>query len=207
MKKLSFTHSQFVTSSFAAETLPKLCTPHGNPMLEIACVGRSNVGKSSLINHLLGKKLAKTSSIPGKTQLINFFSVDEQVALVDLPGYGYAKVPKQVKEKWSIHIDQYLNHRSTLQLILFLMDSRRAPTEEDCAFVNWAALHKKPLLLIFTKADKINESEKQKNALTSLETLKEFMPFISDHFLHYSIVDSRARIGLIKKINDLLILG
>ena len=104
---------------------PTLKDPRGKPLPEIALVGRSNVGKSSLINHLLGqKKMAKTSATPGKTQLLNFFLVDEQFLLVDLPGYGYAKAPPGEIEKWSHAIDAYINGRPTLRLILLLVDSR-----------------------------------------------------------------------------------
>jgi GTP-binding protein len=157
-----------------------------------------------LINHLLKSKLAKTSSLPGKTQSINFFSVDEQLALVDLPGYGYAKVPKQVRGQWAGIIDYYLQNRTTLRLILFLIDARREPTEEDCTLVRWACFHQKPMVLIFTKADKLTEHEKCKNTLASLDSLKNFLHSSPAHFLHYSIKDGRARIELIDKINVLL---
>jgi GTP-binding protein len=204
MKKIPFTQAQFIASTFTREGFPRLLTSGGNPMPEIAIVGRSNVGKSSLINHLLRNKLAKTSSVPGKTQSINFFSVDERIALVDLPGYGYAKVPKQVREQWSDIIDNYLQNRTTLRLILFLIDCRREPTEEDCTLVEWSAFHQKPMLLVFTKADKITESEKRDKTLASLDSLKNFLHSTPVHFLHYSIKDGRARIELIDKINVLL---
>jgi GTP-binding protein len=204
MKKVPFTQAQFVASAFNLESFPKLFTSGGNPMPEIAIVGRSNVGKSSLINHLLKRKLAKTSSIPGKTQSINFFSVDEQIALVDLPGYGYAKVPKQVKDAWAGIIDGYLQNRATLQLILFLIDSRREPTEQDCALVKWASFHQKPILLVFTKADKMTENEIKGKTLAALNSLKNFLHTVPVHFLHYSIKDAGARIELIEKINALL---
>ena len=205
MTKIPFSQAQFIASAFNLEGMPKMTTPSGSPMPEIAIVGRSNVGKSSLINHLLNNsKLAKTSSTPGKTQSINFFSIDEQIALVDLPGYGYAKVPKSVRELWASFIDYYLQNRPTLQLILFLIDSRRDPTEEDCALVKWACFHQKPMLLIFTKSDKLTENEKREKALASLDSLKNFLHSTPVHFLHYSIKDPRARIDLIQKINALL---
>src|SRR3990167_7295283 len=123
MKPVPFSKAQFIASAFAEEQCPRLLDPSGNPMPEIALVGRSNVGKSSLINHLLrSPKLAKTSSIPGKTQSINFFSVDDRLALVDLPGYGYAKISKTIVQKWSSLIDSYLQKRSTLKALLFLID-------------------------------------------------------------------------------------
>ena len=191
-------HAQFIASAFTRESFPTLVTPSGQPMPEIAIVGRSNVGKSSLINHLLQRKLAKTSPVPGKTQSINFFCIEDRFALVDLPGYGYAKVPKQTKEKWSELIDHYLQNRSTLQLILILIDSRREPTEEDRALVEWALFHKKPILFIFTKADKVKEDEKSRKILTFSDSLG-INPSSVD-FLHYSIKDPRARIALIGKL-------
>lgn len=203
-KNVAFAQAQFVASAYTQDSFPKMIAPSGHPMPEIAVIGRSNVGKSSLINHLLKSKLAKTSSVPGKTQSINFFCVDEQVALVDLPGYGYAKVPKQVKAEWANIIDSYLQNRSTLQLILFLIDSRRQPSEEDLAFFQWAAFHQKPLLIVFTKTDKIKEIEKKKNTLVSMTSLKKSQNSDPLCFLHYSIKDPSARMELIEKINILL---
>ena len=205
MKNIPFTRAQFVTSAFSHENFPRLVTPSGQPMPEIAIVGRSNVGKSSLINHLLrDSKLAKISSTPGKTKSINFFSIDQEIALVDLPGYGYAKVPKSVRDQWSQVIDHYLQNRSNLRLILFLLDSRRQPTEEDCALVKWASFNQKPMLLVFTKKDKMSDSELRENTLSSLDSLKNFLHSAPVHFLHYSIKDQRARMELIEKINALL---
>jgi len=197
MKKVSFSYAQFIASAFTQDAFPKMTASSGRPMPEIAIVGRSNVGKSSLVNHLLQRKLAKTSSIPGKTQSINFFSVEEQIALVDLPGYGFAKVPKQTKEQWAELIDCYLQTRSTLQLLLILIDSRRELNEEDCALVEWASFHKKPILFVFTKADKV----KHKKNLGSLEKL---LNSSTVQYLHYSIKDPRARIQLINKINEIV---
>ncbi|MBS0603680.1 MAG: YihA family ribosome biogenesis GTP-binding protein [Verrucomicrobia bacterium] len=205
MKKIPFSQAQFIASAFDAKSFPRMTTSGGNPMPEIALVGRSNVGKSSLINHLLrNSNLAKTSSTPGKTKSINFFSIDEQLALVDLPGYGYAKVPKDIREQWSGMIDHYLQTRTTLRLILFLLDSRRDPTEEDCALMKWAAFHNKPMLLVFTKADKMTDSEIKEKTLSTLDSLKNFLHSAPVYFLHYSIKDPRARMELIEKINSLI---
>ncbi len=205
MKKFSFSQAQFVTSSLSHETLPQLKTEHGNPLPEIAIVGRSNVGKSSLINHLLKRKdLARVSAIPGKTQTLNFFTVDQELALVDLPGYGFAKATEDLRKQWASAIDNYLKSRPTLKLILFLLDSRRTPTEEDCAFAKWATHHQLPILLVFTKADKLDENQKRQNALNSLKIFNQYIDHIPVRFLHYSIKDPRSRTELIEMINLIL---
>jgi GTP-binding protein len=205
MSKTLFDQAQFITSALKEEQFPQLITLSGKEMPEIAIVGRSNAGKSSLINHLLQKKkLAKVSATPGKTQTINFFTVDEQIALVDLPGFGYAKVAGSIKRQWASVIDSYLNQRKALKLILFLIDSRRDVVEEDYAFIRWASLYQKPLLLIFTKADKITESEKRKKALVCLNQLQAMMHTFPIRFLHYSIKDPASRHELINHINTLL---
>jgi GTP-binding protein len=204
MKKYPFLRAQFIASAFEEDQFPKTATAREEAMTEIAIVGRSNVGKSSLINSLFkGPKLAKASSTPGKTQSINFFIVDEQLALVDLPGYGYAKVSKEMKEKWSALIEAYLHSRKSLSLILFLIDSRREPTEEDIAFLQWAAHRRIPILLIFTKADKITPREREKQVSLCLAQLEQ-LNLPPAHFLHYSIKDTRARMELIYQINTLL---
>jgi len=152
--------AQFLLSTLTE--FPTLKDPQGRLLPEIALVGRSNVGKSSLINHLLNqKKLAKISATPGKTQLLNFFLIDDKFLLVDLPGYGFAKAPREEVEKWSLAIDAYLNHRPTLRLVLLLLDSRREPSAEDRTLIEWAEHKKIPLLAIFTKTDKLSQSERE----------------------------------------------
>lgn len=140
---------------------PMLKDPLGHNLPEIVLAGRSNVGKSSLINHLLSqKKLAKTSGTPGKTRLLNFFAVDEKFLLVDSPGYGYAKAPRDEAHKWSKAIDAYLNHRPTLRLILLLIDSRRDFSREDQILAEWAMHKCIPILVILTKTDKLSKAAK-----------------------------------------------
>ncbi len=204
-KKFPFKNAQFVGAAYTEEQLPSLASSTGKKMAEIAIVGRSNVGKSSLINHLLNNKsLAKVSSTPGKTQSINFFVVDDAVALVDLPGYGYAKISKTIREQWGELIERYLLNRLNLTMILFLIDSRRTPTPEDQAMLDWAVHHKKPILLIFTKADKLSEQEKKDKTLHSLKTLGNSLHTTPVQFIHYSIKNPHARMELIDKINGLL---
>lgn len=172
---------------------PVLKDPRGKLLPEIALAGRSNVGKSSLINHFFNqRKVAKTSATPGKTQLLNFFSIDEKYLLVDLPGYGFAKAPPEEIEKWSKAIDTYLNSRPTLRLILLLVDSRRDFNEEDQQLLNWANHKQIPLLLVLTKADKLTPAEQM--------TLSKKYP---DAIL-YSIEKKECRRILEKRIEQIL---
>ena len=155
MVKLPFEQARFVSSG----QNPHLKNDQGHFLPEIAFVGKSNVGKSSLINALLHTKtLAKTSSTPGKTQRVNFFVVDEQALLVDLPGYGYSKAPKKDIETWSQAVDEYLNQSKMLRLLLLLIDSRRELTPEDLAMIEWTSAKQIPLLVIFTKRDKVSQA-------------------------------------------------
>jgi GTP-binding protein len=173
---------------------PTLKDPQGKLLPEMALAGRSNVGKSSLINHLLEqKKLAKISATPGKTRLLNFFSVNDKFLLVDLPGYGYAKASRSEVITWSEAIDHYLNHRPTLRLILLLIDSRRGDfNDDDRALREWA-LHKQiPLLVILTKTDKLSASEK--SAL--LKKHPDAIP--------YTIANADSRRLLEKRIEQIL---
>ncbi len=131
---------------------------------EFAFIGRSNVGKSSLINMLTGKKnLAKTSGTPGKTQLINHFLIDDNWYIVDLPGYGYAKASKSMRSKWEKFISDYLTKRETLMNIFVLLDARLEPQKIDIEFMNWCGEKALPFSLVFTKIDKLSSSVLQKN--------------------------------------------
>ena len=131
---------------------------------EYAFIGRSNVGKSSLINMLTGqKKLAKTSSTPGKTQLINHFLINDNWYLVDLPGYGYAKVSKKYKDKFQSYIVDYVLKRQNLYCIFVLVDSRHEPQKIDVEFMNWLGEKEVPFALIFTKGDKLGKTKLAQN--------------------------------------------
>lgn len=124
---------------------------------EVAFAGRSNAGKSSALNTLTRQKsLARTSKTPGRTQLLNFFNLNEQQRFVDLPGYGYAKVPERVKQQWHLLIESYLRERESLYGIILVMDIRHPLTEFDWQMIEWCAYSKKPLHLLLTKADKLN---------------------------------------------------
>ncbi len=139
-----------------------LCPKDGKP--EYAFIGRSNVGKSSLINMLTGKKdLAKTSGKPGKTQLINHFIINKEWYLVDLPGYGYAKASKSSRNTWERFIADYLTKRETLINIFVLIDARLEPQKIDIEFMTWCGENKLPFSMVFTKIDKLSSSALQKN--------------------------------------------
>jgi GTP-binding protein len=166
--------ARFVKSATRPDDFPRDQRP------EIAFCGRSNIGKSSLLNTLLNTHgLARTSSSPGRTQTINFFLVDEQMYFVDLPGYGYAKVPKAVKDNWGAMIENYLHHRKPLKLALMLVDSRMAPTDSDLTMKNWLDHCGIPNAVVLTKVDKISKNELhqalRKSAL--LLNTKEIIPF------------------------------
>lgn len=179
MKKLVWNSVSFVKSSVEPKDYPKLFDDSGKELFEVAIAGRSNVGKSSLLNDLFGvKNLARTSQVPGKTQLINFFRVSDLLAFVDLPGYGYAKVPQEMKESWAKIIDTYLRVRKQLKLLLFCFDIRRMPQPDDIVLLDFAHHYNIPLYLIFTKTDKVKTQEKKLNAQKILAELPYEMPYI-----------------------------
>lgn len=137
--------------------------PENNKM-EIAFAGKSNVGKSSLINALVNRKaLARTSAQPGKTQTINFYNVNEELYFVDLPGYGYAKVSQEVKEKWGKLIERYLNKSEMLKAVFLLIDIRHEPSANDKSMYDWIVYQGYDPIIIATKLDKINRSQVQKH--------------------------------------------
>ncbi|SDA70790.1 GTP-binding protein [Algoriphagus alkaliphilus] len=151
---------------------------------EIAFIGRSNVGKSSLINMLTGvKELAKTSQKPGKTQLVNHFMINDRWYLVDLPGYGFAKVSKDRKVKWEKMISTYLTSRSNLCGVFVLIDSRLEPQTIDLEFVNWCGEQNVPFVLAFTKADKQSKSQTDKNVKAFLNKMEEIFGEYPDYFV------------------------
>jgi GTP-binding protein len=146
--------AEFVTSAVKKSQYP----PEAYP--EIAFAGRSNVGKSSLINTLVNRKhLVKTSSTPGRTQLINFFDINKNLTFVDLPGYGYARVPAAVRKKWGPMIETYLSTRQTLKGVVIIMDIRRLPREEEQNLIHWLNHHSIASILVLTKTDKLSKTK------------------------------------------------
>lgn len=150
MKILS---AEFVLSAKEPAHYPPAVLP------EIAFAGRSNVGKSSLINTLLNrKKLARTSNTPGRTQQINFFRVNDRLTFVDLPGYGYAKVPEAIRKQWGPMVETYLRERQTLKLVVLILDIRREPSEEDRQLIDWLHFYRLRCLVVLTKIDKVSRN-------------------------------------------------
>ncbi|MCK4989092.1 MAG: YihA family ribosome biogenesis GTP-binding protein [Bacteroidales bacterium] len=161
---MKITSAEFICSNTNVALCPKEQIP------EYAFIGRSNVGKSSLINMLVErKKLAKTSSTPGKTRLINHFKINDQWFLADLPGYGYAKVSKKERESFAKMIEQYATQRTNLVCFFVLVDARIPPQQLDLDFIEWLGDSDLPFVIVLTKVDKINQRVKSKN----LELLKE----------------------------------
>lgn len=155
---MKVTSATYLRSALRPGQYPK----DGRP--EIAFVGRSNVGKSSLMNTLLGKKgLAKTSGTPGKTQTLNFFDVNNRFYFVDLPGYGYAKVPRSVKENWGRVMTGYLRDRPSLRLVIQLLDARHQPTAKDLEMLEILDAARVPTLVAATKIDKLKRAERARN--------------------------------------------
>lgn len=164
--------ANFVVSNTDVDKCPKTNLP------EYAFIGRSNVGKSSLINMLTNNnKLAKTSGKPGKTRLINHFLINEEWYLVDLPGYGFAKVSKSDRKKWEQFIRKYLKYRKNLYCVCLLVDSRHEPQNVDLEFMQWLGENQIPFVIVFTKTDKLKDSEleqvRQNYRATMLQTWEE----------------------------------
>lgn len=155
-----------------------------DPIPEYAFVGRSNVGKSSLINMLLDRRsLAKTSQTPGKTQLINFFLINKSWHLVDLPGYGFAKVKKTIRKDFNRIIKDYAEFRANLVCLFVLIDSRHEPQKNDLQFMQWLAEKQVPFAIIFTKTDKLKESALERNIKFYKEEMLKEWEFLPEIFL------------------------
>lgn len=150
--------AEYVTSAVSAGQYPQEGLP------EIALAGRSNVGKSSLINKFLGRRnLARTGNTPGKTQTLNFYRINDGWFFVDLPGYGYAKVSKQVQAKWGPMMASYLERRAELRAVIQIVDIRHAPSREDKDMFGWAGQKGVPTLVVATKADKVARGQRAKH--------------------------------------------
>jgi len=174
--------SEFIKSAFQETDWPR------EPLPEIAFLGRSNVGKSSLINSLLKVHgLARTSSTPGRTQSLNFFLIDNRFRFVDLPGYGYARVPRIIKSTWGEMATSYLAKRASLVLSIHIVDSRHEPTTLDLQLHEWLDCQSQPRLIVATKSDKLSNNELRK----SIERAQR--AFKNDKVVPYSAKTGRGR--------------
>ncbi len=164
MKKI--TSAKFITSSTCLKDCPDFNLP------EIALIGRSNVGKSSFINTLVNrKKLAHTSNTPGKTRLINFYNINEELIIADLPGYGYAKVSKSEQEKWKKSLEEYLKERKSLKAVIQFIDGRHDVQNNDTLMREWLDFYKIPIITLATKTDTLSKNEAFKSVQNISKTL------------------------------------
>lgn len=192
IKKAKFLLSQSKFGGFPQQGMP-----------EIAMAGKSNVGKSSLINSLTRhSKLARTSSEPGKTRLINYYSINEEFLLVDLPGYGFARAPKSEQEKWSQMIEGYLTGSQQLKHVFHLVDIRHAPTKEDQMMTEYLRHYDIPFTVIATKADKLSKAQRSRSIPVICRTLV-VQPW---EIMTYSSEDLTGRDALLDKIDEILVL-
>ena len=173
--RVQYNSAQFITS---APDISKLPPDSG---IEVAFAGRSNAGKSSALNALTDQKLARTSKTPGRTQLINTFSLGEDQRLIDLPGYGYAKVPLEMKKKWQKALGEYLQRRQCLKGIVVLMDIRHPLKDLDMDLIHWATSSNIPVLALLTKADKLKQGKRRAEVLQVRRALSEIDGDITVH--------------------------
>lgn len=193
--------ARFIKTAILTKDYPIIRNIKGQIVPEVAVAGRSNVGKSSLLNHLFQTKhLVKTSSTPGKTQTLNFFLFEDRWAFADLPGYGYAKVSQSVKKQWGPMVQTYLDKRENLQLVLFLLDIRRIPNQDDLQFFDWIVHSEKGMILVLTKVDKVNRNERKRNT----EKILEAFGASNIHYVYYSATKNQGRRELLGMIADAL---
>ncbi len=189
--------AQFVISNTDYKKCPESKIP------EYAFIGRSNVGKSSLINMLTNhSKLAKTSGKPGKTQLLNHFIINDEWYLVDLPGYGWAQVSKENRNKWDKMVKDYLLYRPNLHLVFVLVDSRLPPQKVDMEFINWIGEHQIPLVIVLTKTDKLSKNQVAKNEAAIKRGLKENWAELPPMF-RSSAVDKNGKEEILNYIEEI----
>ena len=165
MEKQIHHKSEFITSVYSNGGFPKDCLP------EIVFSGKSNVGKSSLLNTLLNKKVARVSVTPGRTQSLNYFKIDESFYFVDMPGYGFSKVPKDLKMKWRALIDNYLTKNHNIKLIIQLLDFRHQPGIEDMEMLEWLRASCDNFAVVFTKIDKIRITHRHRQLNSLLKNI------------------------------------
>jgi GTP-binding protein len=175
---MKITSAEFIDSIYDLRTLPK------SVLSEFVFVGRSNVGKSSLVNKICGKKhLAKVGSVPGKTRQLNYFLINENFYLVDLPGYGYAKVPEQIRAGWRKLVEDYISERQNVSMVFVLIDARHEPTYLDELMVSWLEYYEIPYAVVLTKSDKISKNKMEKQIyraskiVNNEDLCRDYIPF------------------------------
>jgi len=193
---MKITSVEFTTSAVRRSQYPTDKKP------EFLLVGRSNVGKSSFINTLVNRKsLARISSIPGKTQTLNFYLINEMFYLVDVPGYGFAKVSKQLKNKFGLIIEDYLKERDNLKMVFMLIDFRHKPTNDDVLMYNYLKYYNIPVTIVATKSDKVSKNSYDKNKKIIIETLNLVD---SDDLVLFSSVLKEGKKDVHDKILDIV---
>lgn len=187
--------AKFVCSAVSPQQYP----PDDLP--EVAFAGRSNVGKSSLINKILNrKKLVRTSKTPGRTQLLNFFEINDLWRFVDLPGYGYAKVPKEVQKRWRPMVENYLRTRSNLRGMVWLLDIRREVSKEDLTLWDWLRTKQLTVIVIITKADKLSKNKRNKQA----GVIAKSLGIKAQELIQFSAVSGEGKDEIWKALHQLL---
>ncbi|MBS1519129.1 MAG: YihA family ribosome biogenesis GTP-binding protein [Bacteroidetes bacterium] len=189
--------AEFIKSIFDLRALPN------SVLSEFVFVGRSNVGKSSLINVICNKKkLAKIGSVPGKTRQLNYFLINEKFYLVDLPGYGYAKVPEQIRAGWRKLVEDYISERQNVKLVFVMIDSRHEPTYLDELMVSWLEYYEIPFAVVLTKSDKISPNKMQKQIYRSSKIVNNEDLCID--YIPFSTITGEGKNEIIKLIEDYL---
>lgn len=190
--------AEYVNSVSDISDLPTAHLP------EIVFIGRSNVGKSSLINKISNKtKLAKTSSIPGRTRMLNYYLINEEFYFVDLPGYGYAKVPEQIKTGWRKLVEEYISTRKNIKIVFELMDSRHDPTYLDELMVNWLEYYEIPFSIVLTKSDKISAKKMERQIYRTSKVVKD--DILCRDYVPFSSITGEGKTTVLKLIEDSLV--
>ena len=192
---MKVTSAEFITSAVKRSGYPE------ELLTEVAFAGKSNVGKSSLINTLVNRKnLVRTSSSPGRTQMLNFFRINNQVNFVDFPGYGFAKVPLKVRAQWKPMVESYLKHRTTLQLVIILLDIRRVPSSDDASLIRWLESFNIPFLIVLTKTDKLSQNK----CSAQQKIIQDFLLLKREEVICFSAVTKKGRQEILKRIMSVI---